>query len=332
MSSKRKVALFLTHDDDVQRDWLADAQSDAASRDIELLPHFADDAMTQSQQIAASIWTTPCDALVILAKTACGPRNLLREAVTRERSVVLLNRTSSDMDPAEPWSWPSLRKDFPAILTATTVPDAIETGRLQARQFHALLPGGGNILYVLGDPTSSDGVDRLRGLEEVLAQDQSYNMRMAVGGFREASADAACRRWLRTALANSSFKLDLIGSQSEVMIPGIRASLQAWAAEAKRPDLLEVPITAVDGTDLYKSEVDRGMLAATVETPSRITAAIDLLASHWAHRRIPSELIIELPVRSYPPLEQLKPVAPNGPRRAAQARIGAGKIGSISAP
>ena len=315
----RTVDVFLTNQDDVQTSWLADARQVAKRHDIALTEHWADDAVTQTREIVQAAWSTTNDALVILAKTPNGPSKLIREAVSRGKSVVLLNRALADMDESAPWSWPNLRKEFPTVLTATVVADALHTGRVQAQQFKTLLPKGGNILYVLGDPASSDGVERYHGIEELLANDRSFTISIAVGGFREDTAETACRRWLRTALGNPGFKLDLVGSQSEVMVPGIRRALQFWAESASRPDFLQVPMTAVDGTPQYKQEVDRGLLAATVETQSRAAAAIELLAKYWYAKAIPPQPIVELPVSSYPSLERLSGHAVRQPRRATAA-------------
>lgn len=282
-----KVDVFLTHQDDVQACWLRDAQLAANPYNITLSEHWADDAVSQGRQIVQSIWSPASHALVILAKGSNGPTNLLREAATHGKSVVLLNRTISDMDPSTTWSWPTLNRDFPATLMATVVPDALDTGRIQARQFKALLPRGGTILYVLGDPASSDGTERLRGIEEVLAKNKAYTIATAVGGFLDNASENACRRWLRTALLNPNFHLGVVGSQSETMVPGIRRALQACAANNDRSELLRVPLTAVDGTPRYKQEIDRGLLTATVETPSRIAAAVRVLAEFWSTHKKP---------------------------------------------
>jgi ABC-type sugar transport system substrate-binding protein len=216
------------------------------------------------------------------------------------------------MDSKVPWSWPSLRESHPKTLVATTVPDAIATGRLQAQQFKALLPKGGEVLYVLGDPHSTDGRDRLKGIEEVFSADPSFRISKAIGGFQEAVAEGACARWLRIALMKAHFRLDLVGSQSEAMVPGIRRALEQAAKEHGRPDLVRVPITAVDGLVRYKEEIDQGRLAATVEMPSRVSAAIDLLASFWSDNSVPADPIVLLPVSSYPSLETLAQQAAKG--------------------
>jgi ABC-type sugar transport system substrate-binding protein len=309
VTKKRIVAMFLTHQDDIQTSWTTDGRAVAERWGIALRDFWAEDMVTQSRQIAQAVWNADVQAVVIMASTQSGPTNLIREAVSRGKPVVLLNRTTSDSDEAAAWSWPTLRKDFPAVLTATVLPDAFQTGRVQALQFKALLPLGGNALYVLGDPSSSDGVGRLRGIEDVLAKDAAYQMTTVVGGFREGTAEAACRRWLRTAMADPGFELGIIGSQSEAMLPGIRRAVQRCAEHFSRPQLLRVPMTAVDGTQRYKQEVDQGLLAATVETPSRVAAAIDLIGRFWLDGAIPRDPIVELPANSYPAFNRLRPAA-----------------------
>ncbi len=306
MAGTGRVAVFLTHKDDVQIAWLADAKLVAQRHGLQLVEHWGEQATIQSHQLGDWIWRNECDALVLLATTSAGPTRLLREAVTRGRSVVLLNRTSTDMDEASPWSWPVLRREFPQALVATAVPDAVETGRVQAQQFRALLPRGGTLLQVVGDPHSSDGADRQKGINAVLGHDQAFRLTRAIGGWQAAVAAEACLRWLRIMVLNPRFHLDLVGSESEAMVPGIRDALSRAAQELAFPGLVDVPLTAVDGLPQYKREVDLGRLAATVAMPSRVAAAIELLAAFWKEGKRPPRPVVTLPVASYPTLDKLR--------------------------
>jgi ABC-type sugar transport system substrate-binding protein len=306
MAGTGKVAVFLTHKDDVQTTWLADATVAARRHGLQLVEHWGEQATIQSHQIGDWIWRNECDALVILATTHAGPTSLLREAVTHGRSVILLNRTSTDLDEGSPWSWPTLRRDHPKVLVATAVPDAQAAGRLQGQQFRALLPRGGTVLHVVGDPHSGDGAERQKGLESVVGHDPSFRLARVIGGYQAGLAAEACLRWLRMMAPNPRFQLDLVGSESEAMIPGIRRALDEGARELARPGLPGLPLTAIDGLPQYKREVDQGRLAATVEMPSRVAAAVDLLATFWKEGKRPARPIVTLPASSYPPLERLR--------------------------
>lgn len=156
MPATKTIAVLLTHKDDVQLGWLEEAQAVAQRYDIRLVDEWGEDPRGQNKIICEYVWKHACDGLAILCATFAGPTCLLNQVVSQKRAIVLLNRTAGDMDPNTTWSLPRLRQEFSGVLTAGTVPDAIETGRIQARQFKSLLPQGGHLLYVLGDPFSSD--------------------------------------------------------------------------------------------------------------------------------------------------------------------------------
>ncbi len=322
MAKARSIALFLSNDDEVQHAWLQEAHIAAQCHDLELHEHWSRDITAQKHQILEALRQDRHDGFVILPWTHAGPGAVLEQILEREKAVVLLARTSSDLDEHHECSWISLRKKYPRGLCATVVPDARQTGRIQAYQMKALLPAGGTILYVIGDPTSFDSTERLRGLEEVIGKDVRYAMHIVVGNFSAKLAEKACLRWLRSELAKPEGKLDLIGSQSEAMLPGIGRALAQWAEQRERPELLRLPTIAVDGTPRCKQEIDKGLLTATVETQLRVAAAIELLARYFSSGKRPREPIIELPVLSYPRLEKLSPCAPR-PRPARASKAGA---------
>jgi hypothetical protein len=62
----------------------------------------------------------------------------------------------------------ALRKDFPSLPIGIVTPDQKELGRVQGRQFKALLPRGGRLLYVLGIPSTSSAQDRRAGMLEAI--------------------------------------------------------------------------------------------------------------------------------------------------------------------
>src|SRR5215470_4843531 len=62
-----------------------------------------------------------------------------------------------------------LRAEFPSVPIALVMPDQLEIGRIQGRQFRALLPQGGDILYVQGSSVTSSAQARLAGMREVVA-------------------------------------------------------------------------------------------------------------------------------------------------------------------
>jgi len=73
--------------------------------------------------------------------------------------------------------------------------DHVEIGRIQGRQFAALLPKGGSVLYIQGPSDNSAAKDRTTGMLEVKpANIQITTLR---GQWTEESAQKAVRSWLK---------------------------------------------------------------------------------------------------------------------------------------
>ena len=127
--------------------------------------------------------------------------------------------------------------------------------------------------------------------------------------------DEAQQMWAKTvreesqrrgfALIDASYRPELVASQSEVMVEGIRRALARLAREFSRPELERLPITACDGMPAFKRAVDERRLAATIEIPSRATAAMQVLVDFWTRGQTPAGLELLLPPSSYPSLEDL---------------------------
>ena len=153
---------------------------------------------------------------------------------------------------------------------------------------------------------TSGAIDRTAGLEEIIDDDAAYRMRKVNGRWTSEGAEAAVHEWLGNALLDPRFCLDLICSQSEMMLPGIRVALARRAKEVGRPDLTRVPQTVCDGLPAYKREVSGGLLTATVEVPPRVPPAVQILAEFWKTGRLPPEPEVVLIPSSYPALGVLK--------------------------
>src|SRR5262249_29564842 len=140
--------------------------------------------------------------------------------------------------------------------------DHLEIGRIQGRQFQALVPGGGLVVYVQGPADTSAAQDRLAGVEEVCGRES--DLKIVEGLWTAASGERAVAQWLHLKHATPP---RLIGCQNDAMALGARRALQAAAVKA--PGLARIPVTGVDGLpDGGRLHVDQGTLAATVITPS----------------------------------------------------------------
>jgi len=305
MAETRRVALFLTREDEAQRMWAETVREESRRRGFALQQYWSDESVEQNRAISDCIFHDTADALLILPVSTSGPAALLAQAAAKGKSVILLNRLTRDLDPATSWSLPRLRKDCPGVLAVRVAPDELGIGRVQGRQVLALLPKGGTVLYVQGNMMTSGAIDRTAGLEEVLAPHQGYKVGKIDGGWTSPRAETGLHAWLSLMLIDASYRPELVVSQSEVMVEGIRRALARLAREFSRPELERLPITACDGMPAFKRAVDERRLAATIEIPSRATAAMQVLVDFWTRGQTPAGLELLLPPSSYPSLEDL---------------------------
>ncbi len=306
MSDSKRVGVFLVRRDEAQLAWMTSARKEILSTPHEIVEYWAeDDGSRQSRQISDAVWQDKVDALLIMPMTLGGPAALMTQAVEHGKAVVLLNRTANDLNPDVTWSLPRLRKWHPTVLLARVAPDEVAIGRIQAQQAKAILPRGGSILCVQGDTMTSGAIDRTAGFEEILSGDASYQVARVDGAWHPDRAERAIVDWARVVLANAAARLDLVVSQSEVMLPGIRKALSTLATELGRPQLPALPLVGCDGHPHFQEEVRTGLLAATVQLPDRIIPAVRLCIDFWANGTMPPDPDVKLPPESFPPLNEI---------------------------
>ena len=164
MSLPRIVASFLSKDQEFQVMQAVDAQATGtrAGFDIEVI--YADqNAIQQIHQLFKFIHIPAEERpLAIVVETVVGEglERVARNAARAGISWVLLNRGVTYLD--------ALRKEYPRLAIATVSGDQLAMGRIQGRQFRALLPKGGNVLYITGPGDTSAAKDRLQGAREVV--------------------------------------------------------------------------------------------------------------------------------------------------------------------
>lgn len=290
-----KVLLALTtEDNDYQREQASVAQATADRLGISLQVLFAgNDAIGQTKQILESIKQTsePPD-VVVVEPVGTGMSTVAAQAARQGIGWIVLNREPDYIEP--------LRNDSSAPM-GTVVTDNLEIGRIQGRQFAALLPDGGTILYIEG-PATDVSKQRRAGLEETL----SANIKI----------DAARGRWteesgfqvLETRLRIRSGKppnLGIIGCMNDAMAMGARKAVEALESAELREQWLKIPFTGVDGVpSTGKVWVQTGLLAATVIQPVMAGVALELVAEAVAAGTQVAEKTVLSP-ESYPALEKL---------------------------
>ncbi len=302
MKKLRFMVSLHTLDNDFQ---VAQAESakDTASKlgsDAEIV--FAEnDTVNQSTQLLKAIQgraESRPDAIVVEPVGGTALPQVARAASTAGIGWAVLNR----------------RPDYLSDLrTAATAPifaissDNIEIGRLQGRQFAALLPGGGSVLYIEGPSQSSSAQERKFGMLQT--KSANIQVRMLRAQWTEESAGRAVQSWLRIFTSQSaSFKL--VGAQDDSMAMGARKAFQEITNEAERFRWLSLPFTGCDGQPATgQAWVREKLLAATIHIPPLTGQVMEMIAKAMLDGNQPPEHSLTGSF-SIPSLESLGPRNP----------------------
>jgi len=177
-----------------------------------------------------------------------------------------------------------------------------EIGRIQGRQFTALLPNGGSVLYIEGPSTNSGVPQRAAGMYET--KPANIWVRVLRGDFTTESAQHAVQAWLRLSTSTQT-QIDLIGSQNDAMALGVRKAFQELPKTEQTRRWLSLPYTGVDGLPQGGQKwVREGLLTATVVSPTNTGLAIEMLIKAVQSNISPSGQTLTTP-SSYPSLEVL---------------------------
>jgi len=208
--------------------------------------------------------------------------------------------------------WAVLNRDanyIPELRKSSTAPffgvssDHLEIGRIQGRQFAALLPHGGAILYVQGPAENSAAKERTVGMQET--KPSNIHVTVLRAQWTEESAQRAVRSWLKLSTSQRA-AIDLIGAQDDSMAVGARKAFEELTNESERERWLKLPFTGCDGLPKTgEAWVRTGLLAATVFVPPNTGMAIEMLFDAIQKGKKPAERALTVPV-SIPALDQLK--------------------------
>jgi len=166
-----------------------------------------------------------------------------------------------------------LRRAFKVPIFAISS-DHVEIGRIQGRQFAALLPNGGSVLYIEGPANSSAAKDRTRGMN----QSKSSNIRIKSmrASWTEESSYRAVSSWLRLSTSQES-RISLVGAQDDSMAMGARKAFSE-VSEGDREKWMKIPFTGCDGMPKTgQAWVRAGSLTATILIRPNTDLAIDML-------------------------------------------------------
>jgi ABC-type sugar transport system substrate-binding protein len=210
---------------------------------------------------------------------------------------VVLNRDAQYLD--------RLHLEFPELPCFSAAVDHAVIGRMQGRQWKALLPRGGEVLYVQGPPTTWPAQRRFEGAQEEL-RGSGITVNSVFGNWTVESGEQALAEWLETSFRAGGSALQLVGAQNDAMAMGARKTLAAAAGAYAEPRLAHLPITGCGGSPTYGLRLVRtGELAATIVIPPASAPAIEWLAKMREEKKRPPRKVV-LPATYFP--EQLADV------------------------
>jgi len=178
----------------------------------------------------------------------------------------------------------------------------VEIGHIQGRQFAALLPDGGWVLYIEGPSHSSSAQQRTSGMLDT--KPANVHFRTLKGQWTKESARRAVRSWLNLATSQRA-EFNLVGAQDDSMAIGARKAFEEIPDIPNRITWLSLPFTGCDGVPKAgETWVRNGLLAATVHIPPLAGQAIGMIANGIQNGIQPPETSITVPA-SIPTLIQL---------------------------
>lgn len=276
---------------------LQSAAAEAAARKLGVnlrLVYANVDAITQGQQLLTMIQSRSERPDAIILEPVGTPLPLVAKAAASAGIAwVVLNRD------AEYFSELRAVSKAPMFQVST---DHKEVGRIQGRQFGALLREGGLVLYIEGPANSDAALSRTAGMQST--KPPNIEIKTIRGNWTEAGAHHAITSWLRLSTSRQ-LPVRAIGCQSDPMAIGARKAFQDLPG-SDREKWLNLPFTGCDGLpEAGQAWVRSAQLAATVVIPPNAGTALEMLVQAHQGGVQPPERTMTAPY-SYPPIEQLQ--------------------------
>jgi ABC-type sugar transport system substrate-binding protein len=263
------VVSLTNNDNDYQQEQAAVAEKAARRLGVDVkIIHANNDALVQSQQllqyVQGSVAARP-DAIVFEPAGGTAFPQVAKAAAAAGIGWVVLNHEVDYLQ--------ELRRTFkiPACVISS---DHVEVGKIQGKQFAALLPNGGSILYIEGPANSSAAKERTAGMN--MTKPANIQVKSMRANWTEESAYKAVSSWLRLSTSQESH-MDLVGAQDDSMAMGARKAFSE-IAENERARWMKIPITGCDGMPKTgQAWVRSGTLAATIYIRANADLAIEML-------------------------------------------------------
>jgi len=253
------------------------------------------DAITQSQQLLNVIQSSSADSrpdAIVCHPVGTTLEQVAREAMSRGIGWALLNRRDDYLADLQRMSSPSF---------CVTV-DQEEVGRIQGRQFRALLPKGGLVLYILGPSTNPVFKHRAAGMEST--KPQNVQITTLRGNLTEQSGYDAVRSWLKLSTSHT-MPVSLIAGQNDNMAIGARKAFEQTLSGEERERWSTLPYTGCDASPRAGKEwIRKGLLTASIFLPPTAGVAVERMAQAIESKKQP-QLCEQLTPTSYPPIKDL---------------------------
>ena len=297
MANLRFIVSLITTENDYQLEQAAAAHAEAQKVGVDAQILYADnDAITQSTQLLKAIQSDAAmrpHAIIFEPVGGTAFPQVAQAAVSAKIGWAALNREADYI--------PKLRQkaEVPVFSISS---DHKEIGRIQGRQFAALLPKGGVVLYITGPSETSAARDRTEGMQMTVPHNvQIISLR---GRWTEESALRAVESWLRLNTSNKT-QIDVVGAQNDLMAMGARKAFEGVANIADRERWLRLPFTGVDGlAKTGQAWLRSGALAATVVVPTNAGQAISMMVEALKTGKDVAERTFTVP-ESLPEIEKL---------------------------
>lgn len=297
MKKLRILVSLITEDNDFQREQASAAQDAARRLGLEVSVIYAEsDPIIQSQQLLAVIQgpaESRPDAIAIHpASGTCLP-HVARAAVAAGIGWAVMAREGEYVMDLR------AKATVPVFSVSS---DHLECGRIQAQQIAALLPRGGNIVYVQGPSDHQSAVQRLSGLQQ--RKPLNTNLILLRGRWTEESAYKSVSSWVRLS-TSQKLSIDMFCAQNDAMAIGARKAIQELPDPVLRERWLALPFLGVDGLPKTgQAFVRSGLLAATIVMSPNTHLALELLAEALRKGLNPPPLSLTAPT-SFPKIEEL---------------------------
>lgn len=274
---------------------IADATAKRLGVNLKLI-NANSDAVAQGQQlleiIQARTNSLP-DAFIVEPVTAMGLPRVAEAAVAAGAAWVISN--------AEVDYLAELRKKARAPIFAISQ-DHHEIGRIQGRQFAALLPKGGSVLYLRGPSSNSLATQRAEGMESALPG--NVNVKTLKIQWTEDAAYESISSWLRLSTVHAA-DIDVVSSQNTDFILAARRAFETAVHGPERAKWLTRRFTGAGALSQVKPLVDQGTLSAAVVTSLTMDKAMEMLVRALETHSQPAEHTF-VEAHSLPRLEELE--------------------------